>query len=182
MSSYTGKQNIRAKNTLQKMVANGGKRRSQAQAMREAGYSESYARNPQKIKKTNAWKVIMQELLPDEELAAKLRTIIDTREIKKMKFYPSFTDKEIITILQNADKVPMDIRRTSRYAEVIFHEDNARIQIQGLDMVYRLKGRYKHVEQCDHCTALEKYRNLSFKELEECRKQLMAKFTKSEVI
>lgn len=176
------KDNIRIKQTIQKMVANGGKSGSLAQAMRDAGYSESYARNPQKIKQTKAWKAVMQELLPDEELILKLRTITDSRQIKKMKFHPSFTDKDIITMLQNVDRVSMAICRTKKYVEVTFHEHNARIQIKGLDMVYRLKGRYKHTTQCDSCADFQsKYGNLSHKELMERREQLMARFKKKNI-
>lgn len=50
-------------------VKNGGKQPSTAKVMREVGYSEAMARNPQRLTESDGWKKLMEEYLPDELLA-----------------------------------------------------------------------------------------------------------------
>lgn len=44
---------------------------SKAEAMRRAGYAEATARNPKNLTATKSWQELMDEYLPDEDLAAK---------------------------------------------------------------------------------------------------------------
>lgn len=50
---------------LDNMLENGG---NVSKAMRDAGYSEATAKNPQKFKKTEVFKQLMNELITDEAL------------------------------------------------------------------------------------------------------------------
>lgn len=57
---------IRQKLVAEKMVANGG---SMKKAMKEAGYSDAYAKNPQKLVETDTWDQLLDKVLSDDKLA-----------------------------------------------------------------------------------------------------------------
>lgn len=63
---------------LKKMSENIGKkgRNSISQAARDAGYSESYARSG-RLQKTKAWQQLIDQELPDEELMAVNRELLN---------------------------------------------------------------------------------------------------------
>jgi hypothetical protein len=63
---------------LKKMSANIGKkgRNSISQAARDAGYSESYVRSG-RLQKTKAWQQLIDQELPDEELMAVNRELLN---------------------------------------------------------------------------------------------------------
>ena len=54
------------KKTFEKALENNG---NVSKAMRESGYSENYAKNPQDLKKSKGWQELVAEYLPDELLA-----------------------------------------------------------------------------------------------------------------
>jgi len=56
---------IRQKKVIEKLAVNGGSMKS---AMLEAGYSNEYASNPQKLIKTKSWEELLEEFLPDSLL------------------------------------------------------------------------------------------------------------------
>lgn len=137
-------QNLRVKTTIQKMIVNGGKRHSLAQAMREAGYSESYARNPQKIKKTRAWQVSIDEIIPDEQIFISLKQLIEAGRIKKMLFPVDYSNKEIEYILNSNNYKIITIFREKKSVNAIYTAPDNSIRAQALDMAFRIKGLYGH--------------------------------------
>jgi hypothetical protein len=58
--------NMRQKKTLEVMLDNGGK---MSPAMKEAGYGEGYAKNPNKLATTKTWKQLVDERLSDDKLS-----------------------------------------------------------------------------------------------------------------
>lgn len=136
------KNNLRAENTIQKMVANGGKTRSLAQSMREAGYSESYARNPQKIKRTQAWKEYLQEFIPDESIANTHRGLIEAKKLNRLDLPASLNDKDIKDLMVSIDKEIVNIVRNKKGVQVIFSEPDFSIRIRAVDLAYKVKGLY----------------------------------------
>lgn len=71
----------RHKILIKKMMGNSGKPVSLAKAMKEVGYSDNYANNPQEIKKTRSWDILMKEVLNDELLAEKHSELLNKKEI-----------------------------------------------------------------------------------------------------
>ena len=47
------------------MVENGGR---MSPAMKQAGYSEAYAKHPEKLRRTKTWEQLLDEYLPDDKL------------------------------------------------------------------------------------------------------------------
>ncbi len=140
------KDNIRAKSAVQKMVANGGKRRSLAQAMREAGYSESYARNPQKIKGTKAWQEYLEEYIPDEEVAVAHKALLGAQRVNRMEFPASMTDDEIAEIIASSGRTVLVLKRGKTSVSVAFAEPDFTTQVRAIDLAYKVKGLYKTSE------------------------------------
>jgi hypothetical protein len=135
-------QNIRAKTTVQKMVVNGGKRRSLAQSMREAGYSESYARNPQKIKQTRAWQEYLEEYIPDEAVAVAHKELLGAQRVSRMEFPATLTDKEVTDIITSSGRIVLVLKRGKQSVSVAFSEPDFTARVRALDLAYKVKGLY----------------------------------------
>lgn len=156
------KENIRAKSTVQRMVANGGKRRSLAQAMREAGYSESYARNPQKIKGTKVWQEYLEEFIPDEQLAVAHRSLLEAQRVSRMEFPALLTDEEIKNIIAASGRTVLVLKRGKGGVNVAFSEPDFTARVRAIDLAYKVKGLYKAGEAD---TPQSEYTHLSDDEL-----------------
>lgn len=61
---------LRQKNLAKLLVEDGGKTPIK-RLMLKAGYSEAYAKNSQKLKKTLSWQDLMEKNLPDDLLSQK---------------------------------------------------------------------------------------------------------------
>lgn len=67
----------RKEKAIKILVENNGK--SVSAAMREAGYSDNYAKNPQSLTKTEAWEKLMEQHFPDSKLARRHEELIDSQ-------------------------------------------------------------------------------------------------------
>lgn len=101
---------------IQKIVENRGK--SVSSAMREVGYSPATAKNPKNLTKSKTWQQLMDEYLPDDLLAKKHQELINAK--KKVTIKNKKGDVLIETEEENTDAIA-----------------------RGLDMGYKLKGKYK---------------------------------------
>lgn len=86
-------------------------------AMTEAGYKKSTSENPKNLTESDAWKELMEKYLPDKLLAKKHKELLTTP--KKVRTY-----------------IKGDLE--SEYEEL----DSQAIS-KGLDMGYKLKGKYQ---------------------------------------
>jgi hypothetical protein len=136
-------QNIRAKLTIEKMVAKGGKPRSLACAMRESGYSESYARNPQKIKHTKFWQEYLQEFISDEKIVSTHRKLLEAQNLSTMDFPVMLSDKDLKSILTSGGRSIIAIERDKNKARVTFTEPDYSTRATALDMAYKVRGLYQ---------------------------------------
>lgn len=102
----------RHKVLVKKILGNEGKPISLGKAMRESGYSEKYADNPQLLKKTKSWDLLIKEVLNDEMLIEKHVQLLNKKEIFNI-------DGELI----KSGQVHSDVK-------------------QALDMSYKLKSKY----------------------------------------
>jgi hypothetical protein len=85
---------------------------SVSQAMRDAGYPEGTAKNPQQLTQSKAWKDLMEEYLPDDLLAK-----VHVEGLAAMKISSSMTEP---------DRIVPDFSTRHKY----------------LDSAYKLKGSY----------------------------------------
>jgi len=93
--------NVKMEKVAKDVLENGG---SIAPAMRKAGYSEAYSKNPHKITSSKSWQELMEQYLPDDLLASKHQELI----------------------MKTDEHGEMDTQATK----------------SGLDMAYKLKGKY----------------------------------------
>lgn len=74
---------------MEKLAVNGGSMKS---AMLEAGYSEEYASNPQKLIKTKTWEELLDEYLPDDLLT---KVALEGLFAKRIQTSPTEGDREV---------------------------------------------------------------------------------------
>lgn len=72
------KPSLRLKDAFQKTLENGG---IVSAAMKEAGFSDAYAKNPHKLMETDGWQELMDEYFPDEELAKKVKEGLEANRV-----------------------------------------------------------------------------------------------------
>lgn len=80
---------IRQKKVISAVVENGG---NVSKAMREAGYSEAYSKNPQKIVQTKTWEELLDEYLPDDLLT---KVALEGLFAKRIQTSPTEGDREV---------------------------------------------------------------------------------------
>lgn len=70
------------------MAENVGNKRpkTQGEILREAGYSETISENPQKIIQTDSFQDLLAIVMPDDELTAVHKRLLQTRKIEHMVF------------------------------------------------------------------------------------------------
>lgn len=135
--------NLRLRHAIYNVVANGGKPLSLAQAMRNAGYSESYARNPQKIKQTKLWEQETEDLFDKETLCKSLKSLLEARKLE-FKAFPSSLGKEAVEeLLTSIDCVVTKLQVGSKVIRVWYWSPDNRIRSQAIDMILRIHGEYK---------------------------------------
>ncbi len=128
------------------LVAKGGKPQSLGASLRQAGYSESYARNPQKIKKTKKWKEMIATVESPEVNFHAIRVHRDLMEAKKLTtrtFPAEFTADIIQEILDLPDIQILSIKPYSKGVHVTYFEPDLVTRGKALDMVYKIRGLYK---------------------------------------
>ena len=90
---------IRQKKAIQKVLESNGKK-PVSQAMREAGYPETTASNPQQLKRSKAWNELMEEYLPDNELLETHKRALKATKIHGSPTEPDYEVEDIPTQLK----------------------------------------------------------------------------------
>lgn len=146
---------------------------SDAEAMRMAGYSESYARNPQQMKSTKSFNQMLEEVMPDTMVLAQHNSMLNARRLDHMTFPTTMDDEDIAELLLSVNctlrKVVHGVQAKHAY---FWSKDNRAIK-DALDMVYKLKGKYAPEKFQD----VSKFANLTTAELLK-RKQAALAFYK----
>jgi len=87
-----------------------------SRVMREVGYNPHTAKNPKNLTESEAWKELMDRYLPDKLLAKKHKELLTTPKIKRQ-----FQKEELLSETEELDSQAIS---------------------RGLDMGYKLKGKY----------------------------------------
>ena len=106
-------------------VENGG---NMSQAMKDAGYSDAMAKNPQKLTRTKVWKQLRDEYFPEELLAD-----VHKRGLNAKKSVLKWGEVEEI---QEDGSVKIVNKR------VLVEVDDLAIQHRYLDTAYKVRGMY----------------------------------------
>lgn len=134
------KPSLRLTKTFKNVLENGG---NVSKAMLDGGYSESTAKNPQKITKSAGWQKLMQKFLPDTLLVKKHRELLEAKTIEYLDLPISVKDEEIRKMLKGANCILKDLKRGDTQIKVWFWAQDATAIKNALDMAYKLKGRYE---------------------------------------
>ena len=134
---------IKQKKVLDAWLKNG--MRDMKSAILSAGYSESTARVPSVITKSETWKELMTEYFPDELLAKKHQELLNQRNV--ITYNEDLWDEQL-----------------GKYVSVKVSKDigmNVTAVAKGLEMAYKMKGLYK--EQRDTWRIITPIYNLIYK-------------------
>jgi len=107
---------IKQKKAVKKIVENRG---NISKGMRDAGYSPKTAKNPKALTDSKGWQELMEEYLPDKDLAKKHQELLRKQEI----------------IVRNNNK-------TGKIEVIKTGELDTQAVGKGLEMAYKLKGKY----------------------------------------
>ncbi len=144
---------LRARKAMKIALENGGK---VGPAMREAGFSEAYVKNPQKIKETEGWKELLKKTgLDDDTLLKKSKQHLSAQILHQMQVDPEITDKELIEVFERAGgsfvkSSIIEVSFTNKKGEVtsfmkkqVFYTmpDN-QAQDRALDKLFKIRGAY----------------------------------------
>lgn len=149
---------------LKNMVANGGKQghKSISQTARDAGYSEAYIRSG-KLQKTKAWRELMDDAYPDEELLNIHHELLYASRLRHIQFPPNVKDKEIKELLESQGFTFSSTKRSKKVAIACFFTPDSSARFRALDMAYKIKGKYKHTPPAEQ----RPYKRLSDEELDQ---------------
>lgn len=113
-------------------------------AMKVAGYSVETSKRTNKLTRTKGWEELMEEYLPEEELARAHKEMLNAGVIERIGFEKDIEDEVILEVFKKAKGCKVLYIRhyensdKTAYVQVI--DNNARKN--ALEMAYKLKGSY----------------------------------------
>ena len=159
VSSKNVKHTIVFKNLLE----NAGKG-GVGKAMKDAGYSPGYTKNPQDFTKGKAWSSLVKEFLPSNELLRKHKEQLNAMKIKTISFPFQTPDKVAMEICTDMGFLPMRSAVFMGQKWIYCSAPDREYQDRALDKAYKITNRYKETLALDE---RDKYRSMSDAELAE---------------
>ena len=110
---------LKQKNAVKEVVENRG---NVSKAMLKAGYQPKTAKNPKNLTESKGWQELMDQHLPDKDLAKYHKELLGKREKSIVEYRAKEAGgKNIYEVLDQPDTLAVS---------------------RGLDMAYKLKGKY----------------------------------------
>ncbi len=167
----------RVRKVIKKVVENRGKV-SVSKAMKEAGFSDAYAKNPQQLIRTKTWQEIMETEFKDADIAKIHKKLLHAKGFTSRSFPKEMEDEDIEEIVRKAGANPIRVFEGKnemgiKVKKCFFSYPKEVIIDKALDKIYKLKGRYS--ETIEITTS---YRKLSNEELMEKIKELSKSLSK----
>ncbi|KKK95757.1 hypothetical protein LCGC14_2669610, partial [marine sediment metagenome] len=110
--------------------------------MREVGYSENTINTPKNLTNSKGFKELMEKNLPNELLTKKHKALLNSKRIEHLVFPVKTEDKAIVKLLNSVNCTVRKIQHGETAKHVWFWSQNDRALKDGLDMAYKLKGKY----------------------------------------
>lgn len=164
----------RTKKLIKKMIENGGKQ-SVSKTMLEVGFSPGYAHNPHKLRNTKQFKKLFGQMISDEELIDHHKKLLNSHRIEHAVFPLALDDDEITELLESVNCTVRKIRHSESQKHAWFWAPDNRARKDGLDMAYKVQGRYAP-EKID--IAKRPLEDFSDEEIRELEKELIRQLTK----
>jgi len=131
---------IKQKLVATKLVGTGG---NISQAMREAGYKEGTINTPQKVTESKGFQQLMTKILPENLVLKTHKQLLTAGELKSFVFSNSLTDDEIKKVVEKIKGAKLiKIQRNSQNAHAYFTAPDYHSRKDGVDMAYKLGGKY----------------------------------------
>jgi hypothetical protein len=111
-------------------------------ALRAAGFSPAYAKNPQLIKGTKKWQDLMREFFPDLYVLGKQQSQLEANRVEKANFYHKMKDSAIREIIEGQGFTYLGVKRFMTTAIVYFSMPDWLTRDKALDKLYKLRGDY----------------------------------------
>lgn len=150
----------RAIKKMSQNISSGSKRKTQKEILEESGYSASYAKKGG-VKKTQAWPLLMELYLGDEDLAKHHHQLMNASRIGTQTFAMGVKDEEIIEVVESFGFPVMKVLFVKGLGKVAYYSIPDHIAKKyALDMAYKLKQKYGDL------TIHHKFGELSDEEIE----------------
>lgn len=149
---------LRARLAFQKMQENGG---IASRAMKDAGFSDWYSKNPQKIMQTKGFIKILEDAgMTDEKLAKKHNALLESAKIEKINFlaiaeeytdknkkrlkrYKHIPDDVIIALIESIPGHKFLYIQKTRFEKIAYYKvPDAVVQSRQIEMGYKIKGHF----------------------------------------
>lgn len=167
---------LRTKVALKKMVENGG---SLSGAMRDAGFSDAYAKNPQKLSRAKTVLDYLNKILPPETVANEYPKLLNIHRLDSFIVSKNITSEEIEDLkqaLKDAQCVFRSIQETQKGTFCYYYVPDGVAKSRALDMIHKLRGDYSPEKIED----VSPFRHLSDAELAQRVQQRKKFFTKKD--
>lgn len=136
-------QNLLRQKLLAKLLSEDGGKTPIGKLMKKAGYSDAYAKNPNKLKNTLTWEDLMEKNLPDDLLSQRHNELLTAVTIGNYVFSISLTDDQIRDVVESAPGCKLiKIQRSSTSARAYFTAPDNKPRKDAIDMAYKLKNKY----------------------------------------
>lgn len=109
--------------------------------MKEAGYSEATARNPQKLTDSKAWKDLLDKALPDKKLLQVHKKILNAQRVEHMVFPLGMQEADIKKLLNSVGCTPKKIQHGQQAIHVWFWAPDFKARASAVELAYKIKGR-----------------------------------------
>lgn len=124
--------------TAEKLVENRG---SVSAAMRDAGYTAASAKNPKNVTKSKGWQELMDEYLPDIDVAKVHHDLLNAMAIEHMVFPLAVSDDEIRELLAEVNCKARKFQHGDSGTHVWYWTADNAARKAAVEMAYKLKGR-----------------------------------------
>lgn len=128
---------------------------SKREAMKDAGYGENVQNKPKTITETKGWKQLLEKYLPDDDLAAKHKELLNAKEIKVINFNMGVEDDLIRENMEETGHkvVKIAVSPSTGKKLCFYFCDNTVARDKALDKAYKMKGFYN--EDHKHTLTIE---------------------------
>lgn len=129
---------LKQKAAIEKVVENHG---NVSRAMLEVGYDPTTAKNPKNLTESKAWVELMEQHIPDADLAKWHRELAEQKRVDFFVFSKAMEDEEIIAHVKEAGFDVITVRYSDKGKMAFYSVPDAMAKGKALDMAYKLKGK-----------------------------------------
>ena len=131
-------------------------RKSMGAAMVEAGYSKHTANRPSDVTTSMAWRVLMDQYLPDEYIVAKHLELSEASKLEHLSVpfggesMPSLDEvRQLVEVIPSAVYLGHSVAEAfgQRQLRIIYLAPDYRSRKDAIDLAYRLRGRFESAKR-----------------------------------